>query len=463
MIEERIKSFAQLKHTVAAIPETGGMVLVLDNGAVIDAEAEAMLQALYSRDPASVREHLDTIAEKGPEKFMATYYVGYNHKSIGDCGSGTVFIEGVSMLAAKAVQDWMLYSGQEISTRYVDFAHQPFIDPVANDLSRRVHERLRAFYVASLEPLKMNLRARYPRESEEPEKRYETAIAARAFDILRSFLPAGASTSLAWHTNLRQAADKLTLLRHHPLGEVRNVAAALEEGFVKKFPSSFGHKRYEATEAYNKLWMGANYLFKGRGDFPEFALTRNAVDRAYLIEHRDLFAARPPKTEFPKFLAEAGTVTFEYLLDFGSFRDIQRQRSVIQRMPLVSTAFGFEPWYLQELPATLRVEAEQVLDETEKDLTKLAAQNVPLETLQYFVPMGYRVPNRMTGDIPAFVYIAELRATPMVHPTLQLRAHQIAEALEHEFGELGLKVYVSDEIGRFDTRRGAQTIEKRDA
>ena len=30
------------------------------------------------------------------------------------------------MLVAKAIQDWPLYSGQESSTRYIDFQVQPF-------------------------------------------------------------------------------------------------------------------------------------------------------------------------------------------------------------------------------------------------------------------------------------------------------------------------------------------------
>jgi thymidylate synthase ThyX len=51
---------------------------------------------------------------------METFYVGYGHASIADCGSTTIFIEGISILADKAIQDWQLYSGQETSTRYID-------------------------------------------------------------------------------------------------------------------------------------------------------------------------------------------------------------------------------------------------------------------------------------------------------------------------------------------------------
>ena len=73
--------------------------------------------------------------------------------------------------------------------------------------------------------------------------------------------------------------------------------------------------------------------------------------------------------------------------------------------------------------------------------------------------MGYRVPFRMTGGIPALVYIAELRASPFTHPTLQERAMEVADTLEESFAEFGLKLYVDRENqGRFDARRGHQDI-----
>ncbi|MDP2594212.1 MAG: hypothetical protein Q8P36_02645, partial [bacterium] len=132
----------ELKHSTRNLPG-GGFVLVLNTGAVITPEAEAMLQALHSRSVGGIREHLKTLAEKGPEKFMQSFYVGYGHKSIGDCGTGTIFIEGVSMLVAKAIQDWLLYSGQEASTRYIDFSTQKFIDPIGSPESAGLLEAWR--------------------------------------------------------------------------------------------------------------------------------------------------------------------------------------------------------------------------------------------------------------------------------------------------------------------------------
>src|SRR6185369_8011003 len=96
-------------------------IIIVDD---LSPEPGAMVQALYSRDPRSVKDHLIQVREKGAEKFMANFYVGYGHKSIGDCGTTSIFVENVSMLVAKAVQDWPLYSGQEASTRYLDMGAQ---------------------------------------------------------------------------------------------------------------------------------------------------------------------------------------------------------------------------------------------------------------------------------------------------------------------------------------------------
>lgn len=96
-------------------------------------EDTAMMQALYSRSPKSVAEHVEKVKKTGSGKFMEKFYVGYGHQSIADCGSTTIFIEQISILADKAIQDWPLYSGQETSTRYVDMSKQLIIDPLNRD------------------------------------------------------------------------------------------------------------------------------------------------------------------------------------------------------------------------------------------------------------------------------------------------------------------------------------------
>ena len=447
-----------LLHTTSKL-KGGGEVIVLNTGAHISPEADAMLQALHSRSAEGIRSHMKVFSEKGSDKFMGTFYVGYGHKSIGDCGTTSIFIEGVSMLVAKAIQDWRLYSGQESSTRYIDFSSQRFANPLGSSVGEAILESWRGFYISSLGPVREHVRSQFPRASDEDEKKYEKAVNARTFDILRGFLPAGSTTNLAWHSNLRQIADKLAFLRHHPLLEVREVAQAIEDVVLESFPNSFARKRYEQTEAYNEVWMKNFYYFVvNKASFPDYAISYNGIDKKQLTSFKEALHGRPPQTELPNVIGECGTMQFSFLLDYGSFRDIQRHRSVIQRMPLLTPDLGFEEWYLNELPSEVKENALKLL---KRQLQRIEIAGLSREDRQYYLPMGYKIPNRITGDIPSLVYIAELRSSPSVHPTLQKRAVQIGKDLEECFGDCGLKLHLHSGLGRFDIKRGDQDIVKK--
>jgi len=343
------------KHAVEKLSQ-GGFVLVLNTEAKIDGQAEAMLQALHSRSTGGIKSHLQVLKEKGAENFMEQFYVGYGHKSIGDCGSATIFVEEVSMLAAKAIQDWRLYSGQEASTRYVDFSQQKFLNPIGSKAGEEILEDWRRFYLAAQAPLREHLKKQFLRREGEDEKIYDKAIKARVFDVTRSFLPAGATTNLAWRMNFRQFADELMLLRHHPLEEVRDIAEKTEKALGKMYKSSFGQERFSHTEKYNLEWMQKKYYYRHK-QAKDFKLIYDKVDRKALSEYKELLKKRPFKTELPPAIAECGMAAYEFLLDFGSFRDLQRHRAIAQRMPLLTRAHGFNPWYLNSLPADLRKKA----------------------------------------------------------------------------------------------------------
>ena len=439
-----------LKHTKVSIIG-GGHVIVLNTGAVIGPESEAMLQALHSRSSGGLEAHLEALSKRGSDNFMKNFYVGYGHKSIGDCGTTTIFIEGVSMLAAKAIQDWASYSGQEVSTRYGDWSKIPFFGPYVGQKGKRALARLRTFYLSSLPEVVKHLMERYPINEGESETEYTKAINARAFDAMRGFLPAGATTNLAWHTNFRQAADKIALLRQHSLLEVRRIAKALDGALATAYENSFGHKTYLETERYNAVSMGDNYFHTPQ--MAEFELVRNTIDTSLLPF--SILKSRPAKTELPKWVAEAGTMQFEFLLDFASFRDIQRHRAVIQRMPLLTADIGFHQWYLSELPDNVQKEALRLLPKNRRDVESL---DLSPEESQYYFPMGYKVSNRLTGDLPSLVYLVELRATRFVHPTLREVAIQMADVLKDKLGKHGLVIHLDDEPDRFDIARGKHDI-----
>ena len=418
-------------------------------------EDTAMMQALYSRSALSVEEHVKKVKASGSGKFMERFYVGYGHASIADCGSATVFIEDVSMLVAKAVQDWSLYSGQETSSRYIDLSKREIKDPVNTEASKKILERWMKFYTESQPAVESHLKEKYKRKPEEDEKIYDKAIKARVFDIMRGFLPAGITTQLSWHTNLRQAHDKLDLLKHHPLVEVREVADKILSSLRSRYTNSFGHPIFEDQENYREF-LGKEYTYFSEKAYDgDFSFKTN-IKNSELEKYPDILEKRPIKTGLPSFLSELGNITFDFLLDFGSFRDIQRHRNGVCRMPLLTTGFGFNDWYLEQLPADVKAEAEKLIKEQIAEISKL---NCRSEDLQYYIAMGFNVSCRVSYGLPACVYVVELRSGIMVHPTLRKVAHNMDKALRTMFPKLLLHSDLN--LDDWDMRRGTQDIKER--
>jgi thymidylate synthase ThyX len=302
----------------------------------------------------------------------------------------------------------------------------------------------------------LELKKRYPRNEGEEEKIWEKAIKARAFDTMRAFLPAGASTNLVWVSTLRQFADRVPVLRNHPLKELRDIAGAIESALLEAYPNSFSTERWPATETYLEE-VGKEYSYFD-GTATDFSFTDH-VDHARLAEYRDALAARPIKIELPYAVRDAGSAGFSFTLDFGSYRDLQRHRAIAARMPLLSARLGFESWYLDELPPELKKEAETVIA---RQVKSVASLNLSKEDAQYYYAMGFRTPIRLAGDLRALTYLVELRSTRFVHPTLRRRAHQMAAALSDAYDKDGLVLHIDPEPDRFDVTRGTHDIVQKD-
>ncbi len=183
---------------------------------------------------------------------------------------------------------------------------------------------------------------------------------------------------------------------------------------------------------------------------------RTNISQQELKKYQKIIDGRPCKTGLPNFLAELGTVTFDFLLDFGSFRDIQRHRNGFCRMPLLTTSLGFNSWYLNQLPLGSRIKAKKLIVEQKKLIAKLKTSP---EIKQYYIALGFNVACRVTYGLPATVYVVELRSGKMVHPTLRELALKMREALLAKFPNLSLNCDL--EPAAWDISRGLQDIVKK--
>jgi thymidylate synthase ThyX len=423
-------------------------------------EDNAMLQALYSRSPKSVTTHLKKVEEVGSGNFLADHYIGYGHSSIGDCGSTTIFIEGVSMLMAKAIQDNPMYSGQEASTRYMNWAKAQFETPgwPSSDQNRDGHpiqQAWLAFYNEAFPQLLEHFRRLSPIDGDDPAK-YERALKARTFDVLRGFIPAGAHTNLSWHTNLRQAHDKLRMLLVHPDPDT----AELADIICKQLHSKYPHSGFDFPKMGPKEWEYLREVAQESTYAPR-AKSVGAVPYLYVDDFhwnpmgrlKELVQDRPRGMHLPASTIRCGTITSSFMLDFGSFRDVQRHRNGYMQMPVLTTGHGFHPWYLQQLPPWLRDKAEILIETQTKAINELEVTSI---ARQSYIAMGFQVFCQMRQTLPAFVYRLELRTAKSVHPTLRQTTQDEVRMFQALYNDIPIHADMSPD--EWDLRRGSQTI-----
>jgi hypothetical protein len=177
------------------------------------------------------------------------------------------------------------------------------------------------------------------------------------------------------------------------------------------------------------------------------------VDEHELEKFAELISTRPRGVVLPHFMSGFGQLTWRFLLDFGSFRDIQRHRNGVCRMPLLTTEHGFEPWYLEQLPAALAQEAENLIALQTREIQEATDDPV---VRQYYTALGYRMPCQVTYALPAAVYVMEIRSSKHVHPTLRKAIHKMVGDFRGVLPQVPLHVDMDPD--GWTVRRGSQTI-----
>ncbi len=459
-------------------------VIVLDR---MDPEVLAMLQAFYSRSDKSITERLNSLGddEEHIKESLKRYYIGYGHSSIADCADITLFIENVSFLMAKTIQDDSLYNGQETSTRYFDFENREIISPLSAlyPALTELQKQMVALYAKIRPRVLQRIREAHPfvvgvysrgkeMSIERQRELWENATNARSFDITRGLLPAGMTTQLSWKASLRRIGERLNTMQGHPCLEMNSLARSLLAQLQERYPSSF--KMDEAPENYPfydldteaadmNLDVGEVH-YKVNTQFREMPDTGMA---AQFLLNRSRFDV------VPNYYNMYGEFMYEFLLDWGSYRDIQRHRNGQCAQPMLGaysingTSNMFHPWYLEQMGEDEK-EVSDFIYVAYQELDKVAdhfqAHNEQgayefYAALQYYYPLGTVVPVTLKYGLAEAIYVAELRSQATVHPTLRPIAHQIARSVRDVFPSIPL--FTDDSEDGLVIKRGSQTILER--
>jgi thymidylate synthase ThyX len=458
-------------------------VLVLNGTDIGDPEILAMLQAFYSRSPMPIEERLCSLngddKELKEDKIRAAlkrYYIGFGHASIADCGGATVFVENISMIAAKVIQDDPLYNGQECSTRYLDFAKQPFLTAHGSEEEVRIQETWRSLYQEYLPKLVEWAQANYGYEvvsDKVPEdKVHETWIStckAIAFDVARGLLPCGTSTNVAWTGTLRRLGDRCKEMAQHPLKEVREIAKNVHAALYAKHPNSF--KPTLDCSGDNVQYTMYSSDFADSSVLAEAPIIRSS----WMPEDIpiDQFAG-VLKCVTNGLMHEKAAANLMYFnlggqIDFGSFRDLQRHRNGLNQLPLVGYWGSTKAVSLNNYYTHILEKVDPALFKGVKLLVaQLTSVQVSKEGLQYVLPMMANVPVRLHWNLGQMRYVLSLRSKTSVHPTLRTWVQSLWTRLLIEETRVGLPAgtlcdfcLINRDHHYWASDRGNQTIQER--
>lgn len=459
------------------LSHSAGAMIYIANTQAAGPETMAMCMAAYSRTHMSIMERMPELFEiqsaeetekaERLHKALQLFYIQYGHNSIGDCGNLAIFFEGVSILTAKALEDSALFRGQETSTRYIDFSTgkidfatdgRPYEDQI-QPLAKRWVDLYSRWSAPILAGIEKETSAGFVND-EQRDRTWANACKAKCFDITRAFLPAAARTNVAWSGTIREVRDHLFWMAEHPVTDVRELAVAVYANLVELYPSSFAKDALDSNRK-RRFSKESYYAIDNDGYVPGFESKVDFVDIAY--HSGEAFVGLLAECElrsrgqlFSRKLDAAASVESNIQLDFGSFRDIQRHRSLIipnpslvpsmllQRDNLQPDLLPINHWYITQALKYIDLigaNRDEFLDELSKlcvdiiQLTEEAFHEAMVEAtddqkgtiepahslanFQNCAPLGIMVPIKVIGPLTKMIYTLELRSSGTVHYTLQ--------------------------------------------
>ncbi|MFA5133998.1 MAG: FAD-dependent thymidylate synthase, partial [Patescibacteria group bacterium] len=328
-------------------------------------EVRAVCFAKCSRSPESFDEIAKELTEEKSSEFHEKWVVGYGHSSVAEHAILSIAMENVSILATKVIEDNRLASYTEKSTRYQIFDKNRYLKPAkliesplgaiyqdAGDFLFDTYEKLSA-------PMLEFIKKREPKGEKTAEKMYESVCKAKVCDNIRYLLPTATLTNLGMTINARNLDWAITKLLSHPLEEIQEIGAGLKSESAKVTPtlekfaapnpylietqkelgslSKWLYEKETPTEntpvkivdydkdAENKLI--AALLYKG-SNLPYSQIKEKVDKMPRSIKELIIDESMKRRSPFDRPLRELEHIyyTFDILMDYGAFRDVQRHR-----------------------------------------------------------------------------------------------------------------------------------------
>jgi thymidylate synthase ThyX len=421
--------------------------------------------------------------QKKAEEFYDRVLIGYGDDSVAELGGAHIACEGISNIAAKALEDSRIgISPLEKSTRYVAFdkkingRYLYYLEPTImasgyGELYQQTLDALFDTYSQLINPLWQWIQAHRRlgesslQELETSERAYKSATKAQTLDLLRGLLPMATLTNVGLFGNGRAFEYLLIKLQASPIQENQKLAVAMQReldkiipSFVKRAKSERGKEYVEYLRNLSSLIPHPSSLIPPINPTPshikliefdreaeikvvaailyphsvlgfdrvlEYAQSLSTSDRIEIIN--SYVGKRKSRFHRPGRAFEETYYTFDILADIGAYRDLQRHRILTQEHQTYSVKHGYivSP-ELQE--ANLESEYREVLDKT-GEVTQLIAREFP-NASQYLVPFAYRIRWRIKLNLREVYHFVELRSSRQGHPSYRAIAQDMYRQIQ---------------------------------
>jgi thymidylate synthase ThyX len=438
------------------------------------------------------------------EKFMRKWAVQYGHSSLKDSDVVRFAIENVSQFIVNPIEETKLGAFQEKSTRYVEFSREHLIVPT--DLKEFEQEirfwnnLLITSYEESLLVVKEFIAKKLNKEEFKTEAAFNRTVNAKAFDVVRYFIPNTMLTSMGVVLPTREAERHISKLLSDPREEMQSVGRALLEEGKKISPGLLSHvsindyqvkrkkavdklqseiglikAKYEIGRKENSVKLlditpdieakvAAGILFEHNNNasgylhYLNLCLKDNNLVKTTI---KDYLESRSKFDEFP-LATEIGSMMFDVTMDFGAYRDLMRHRRNLFLCSPITVELGYEyPEFVEESEELIKV--KEKFDHC-ANVTKelhLKIKNTLPHLAGYVVMFANKQQMIWQMDPRQLAYVSELRTTPAGHYSYRHICQKIFKIVQEQMPIMCEYVNVdlsSGEEGR--KRQEERTVEK---
>lgn len=429
-------------------------------------EVRAVTFAKCSRSPESFADIARELTEEKSAEFHEKWVVGYGHSSVAEHAVLSIAMENVSILATKVIEDNRLASYTEKSTRYQVFDRDQYYRPAAimnSDLARLYEDTgnfLFDTYTSLFPKVLEYVKENYPCPDGTPDKIAKIMLKAKTCDIIRYILPVATQTNLGMTINARNLEYAIRKLLSHPLTEMQEIGMEIKKVALEITPTLVKYADYNKFLAeIDKNIQESSVKFlpsskekdnqsvvlvdwdKNAEDKIVTALMYRASDNLSALQVREkvkvmsgqekeeIFDAAfqgMDKYDWPIRELEHTYYTFDVLVDYGAFRDIQRHRMCTQTNQLVTCNHGYltpedivEAGFEDKFKECM-ARAADAFNQIKKESPKEA---------QYVVPLAYRKRVLITANLREWHHFIKLRSSKMGHISYRRIAQEIYQEI----------------------------------